>query len=144
MPVTSGELSSEAVDPRRVASGMGYKVLIVEDEPSIVASLEFLMRRSGHETMAVRDGEQALAAVKSFRPDLVLLDVMLPHRDGFQVCQQLRAEGWPDLKIVMLTAKDRDAEIAKGLAAGANTYVTKPFSTHELVDEVMGLLEDER
>jgi DNA-binding response OmpR family regulator len=94
-----------------MASGMGHRIPIVDDEPSIVASLEFLMRRSGHETVAVRDGEQAPGAAKSFRPDLVLLDVMLPHRDGFQVCQQLRAEGWTDLKIVMLTAKLRAARL---------------------------------
>jgi DNA-binding response OmpR family regulator len=78
-----------------------------------------------------------------FQPDLVLLDVMLPHRDGFEVCQQLRADGWTELKIVMLTAKGREAEVAKGLAVGADAYVTKPFSTRELVDAVAQLLEGE-
>jgi DNA-binding response OmpR family regulator len=120
---------------------MGHRILIVDDEPNIVTSLEFLMQRSGHETAVARDGEQALAAVAAFRPDLVLLDVMLPHRDGFEVCQQLRAEGWTGLKIVMLTAKGRDAEAAKGLAVGADAYVTKPFSTRELVNQVASLLE---
>jgi DNA-binding response OmpR family regulator len=122
---------------------MTNRILIVDDEPNIVTSLEFLMRRSGHETAVARDGDQALSAVAEFRPDLVLLDVMLPRRDGFEVCQQLRADGWSDLKIVMLTAKGRDAEVAKGIAVGADSYVTKPFSTRELVDEVARLLEDQ-
>jgi DNA-binding response OmpR family regulator len=120
---------------------MGHRILIIDDEPNIVTSLEFLMRRSGHETMVVLDGDEAIAAVTAFRPDLVLLDVALPHRDGFQVCQQLRADGWTDLKIVMLTAKGREVEMAKGLAVGADAYVTKPFSTRELVDQVANLLQ---
>jgi DNA-binding response OmpR family regulator len=122
---------------------MASKVLIVDDEPNIVTSLEFLMRQRGYETRIARDGNEALAAVESFRPDLVLLDVMLPGRDGFEVCQKLRAEGWGDLKIVMLTAKGRDIEIEKGLALGADAYVTKPFSTGELVARVSELLEGE-
>ena len=108
---------------------MASKVLIVDDEPNIVISLEFLMKQQGYETRVARDGDEALAEVESFRPDLVLLDVMLPRRDGFEVCQKLRADGWTDLKIVMLTAKGRDVEIEKGLALGADAYVTKPFST---------------
>ncbi len=119
---------------------MTHKVLIVDDEPNIVTSLEFLMRRSGHATAVARDGDEALTAVAVFRPDLVLLDVMLPNRDGFEVCQRLRADGWTDLKIIMLTAKGREAEVAKGLAVGADAYVTKPFSTRELVDAVAQLL----
>jgi|SRR5215207_5777003 len=119
---------------------MSHRVLIVDDEPNIVTSLEFLMRRAGHDTAIATDGDQALTAVATFHPHLVLLDVMLPHRDGFQVCQQLRADGWTDLKIVMLTAKGREAEVAKGLAVGADAYVTKPFSTRELVDQVAALL----
>jgi DNA-binding response OmpR family regulator len=121
---------------------MAHKVLIVDDEPNIVTSIEFLMRQRGYETRVARDGEEALAEVEGFRPDLVLLDVMLPRRDGFEVCQKLRAGGWTELKIVMLTAKGRDTEIEKGLALGADAYVTKPFSTAELVTRVAGLLED--
>lgn len=123
---------------------MASKVLIVDDEPNIVTSLEFLMRQHGYETRVARDGEEALAEVESFRPDLVLLDVMLPRRDGFEVCQKLRADGWAELKIVMLTAKGRDTEIEKGLAVGADAYVTKPFSTGELVERVSSLLEGNR
>jgi DNA-binding response OmpR family regulator len=120
------------------------KVLIVDDEPNIVLSLEFLMKQQGYETRVARDGEEALAEVERFRPDLVLLDVMLPRRDGFEVCERLRADGWSDLKILMLTAKGRDVEIEKGLALGADGYVTKPFSTAELVARVADLLEGAR
>jgi DNA-binding response OmpR family regulator len=119
---------------------MASRVLIADDEPNIVISLEFLMKQQGYETRVARDGDEALAEVESFRPDLVLLDVMLPRRNGFEVCQKLRADGWTDLTIVMLTAKGRDIEIEKGLALGADAYVTKPFSTGELVERVAGLL----
>jgi DNA-binding response OmpR family regulator len=120
------------------------KVLIVDDEPNIVLSLDFLMKQQGYETRVARDGDEALAEVERFRPDLVLLDVMLPRRDGFEVCQRLRADGWSDLKILMLTAKGRDVEIEKGLALGADGYVTKPFSTAELVARVADMLEGAR
>ena len=119
---------------------MPHRVLIVDDEPNIVTSVRFLMKKAGFDTSVARDGEAALAEVERFRPDLVLLDAMLPHRDGFEVCQNLRSTGWTDLKIVMLTAKGRETEIAKGLAVGADAYVTKPFSTRELVDLVNRLL----
>ncbi len=119
---------------------MASKVLIVDDEPNIVLSLEFLMQQQGYETCVARDGDEALAEVERFRPDLVLLDVMLPRRDGFEVCQRLRADGWSDLKILMLTAKGRDVEIEKGLALGADGYVTKPVSTAELVARVADML----
>lgn len=121
---------------------MAVRILIVDDEPNIVVSLEFLMRQKGYETQVARDGDEALAGVESFRPDLVLLDVNMPRRDGFEVCQKLRADGWTELKIVMLTAKGRDIEIEKGLALGADAYVTKPFSTRELVARVADLLGD--
>ena len=121
---------------------MAGRVLIADDEPNIVTSLEFLMRQKGYETSVASDGEEALAQVERFRPDLLLLDVMLPRRDGFEVCQRLRATGWTQLKIVMLTAKGRDIEIEKGMAMGADAYVTKPFSTRELVARVQALLEE--
>jgi DNA-binding response OmpR family regulator len=115
---------------------MPHKVLIVDDEPNIVTSLVFLMKRSGFETSVARDGDEALAEVERFGPDLVLLDVMMPKRDGFEVCQMLRAAGHTQLKIILLTAKGRETEVAKGLAIGADAYVTKPFSTRDLVDLV--------
>ena len=121
---------------------MARKVLIVDDEPNIVTSLTFLMKKSGFETSVARDGEQALAEVERFGPDLVLLDVMMPKYDGYEVCQKLRAAGRTELKIILLTAKGRDAEVAKGLAVGADAYVTKPFSTRDLVEQVTRLLGD--
>jgi len=122
---------------------MPRKVLIVDDEPNIVTSLTFLMKKSGFETSVARDGDEALAEVERYRPDLVLLDVMMPKRDGFEVCQMLRAAGQTQLKIILLTAKGRETEVAKGLAIGADAYVTKPFSTRELVDQVNRLLAGE-
>jgi two-component system alkaline phosphatase synthesis response regulator PhoP len=121
---------------------MARRVLIVDDEPNIVASLEFLMGRQGYDTLVVDDGDEVLAAVEHFHPDLILLDVMLPRRDGFEVCQQLRAGGHDTVKILMLTAKGRESEAAKGLAVGADAYVTKPFSTRELVARVASLLAE--
>ena len=115
---------------------MASRVLIADDEPNIVISLEFLMKQRGYETRVARDGDEALAEVESFRPDLVLLDVMLPRRNGFEVCQKLRADGWTDLRIVMLTAKGRDVEMSKGIALGADAYVTKPFSTQDLLAQI--------
>jgi len=115
---------------------MPRKVLIVDDEPNIVTSLVFLMKKSGYDTRVARDGDEALAEVERFGPDLMLLDVMMPRRDGFEVCQMLRAAGHTRLKIVLLTAKGRETEVAKGLAIGADAYVTKPFSTRDLVDLV--------
>ena len=119
---------------------MPHKVLIVDDEPNIVTSLTFLMNKGGFETSVARDGDEALAEVERFRPDLVLLDVMMPKRDGFEVAQKLRAAGHAQLKIILLTAKGRETEVAKGLAIGADAYVTKPFSSRELVDLVNRLL----
>ena len=117
------------------------KILIVDDEPNIVASLEFLMRRQGHDVRVANDGDEAVDAVFDFGPDLMLLDVMLPGRSGYEVCETVRADPrCAQLKIVMLTAKGRDVEAAKGMAMGADAYVTKPFSTRELVARVQDML----
>jgi DNA-binding response OmpR family regulator len=120
---------------------MPHKILIVDDEPNIVISLEFLMKKEGFEVAVAGDGEEALACVASFAPDLVLLDVMMPKKSGFEVCEALRADpAQTRLKIVMLTAKGRDTEVAKGTALGADAYVTKPFSTKDLVAQVKEML----
>ncbi len=120
---------------------MGKKVLIVDDEPNIVISLEFLMKREGFEVSIARDGEEALHKVGESRPDLMLLDVMMPKKSGYEVCQQLRSDpAHAGIKIIMLTAKGRDTEVAKGLDLGADAYMTKPFSTKELVVQVKSLL----
>jgi len=120
---------------------MAKKILIADDEANIVLSLEFLMRQAGYEVRSAPDGEQAVKALAAFKPDLVLLDVMLPLRDGFEVCQTIRED--PELKrmkIVMLTAKGREVEVAKGLALGADLYITKPFATRDLLASVRQLL----
>ncbi|WP_424859032.1 MULTISPECIES: response regulator transcription factor [unclassified Tepidimonas] len=124
---------------------MSKRVLIVDDEPNILISLEFLMKREGYEVQVARDGEAGWEAACTWRPDLVLLDVMMPRKSGFDVCQAIRAdERLAGMRIVMLTAKGRDTDVAKGLALGADAYLTKPFSTHELVQRVRELLEDAR
>ena len=120
---------------------MSKKVLIVDDEPNIVISLEFLMKKEGFEVAVAVDGDEALAKAASFRPDLILLDVMMPKKSGFEVCEALRADAANEtMKIVMLTAKGRETEVAKGLAIGADAYVTKPFSTKDLAVRVKGML----
>ena len=120
---------------------MSKRVLIVDDEPNIVTSLEFLLSRAGYELRVVRDGEAAINAMDEFQPDLVLLDVMMPVRNGFEVCQMIRENAaWQKVKVVMLTAKGRDTEVSKGLALGADAYVRKPFSTKALLECVKGLL----
>jgi DNA-binding response OmpR family regulator len=119
---------------------MAKRVLIADDEPNIVMSLEFLMERNGYEVQIARNGEEALAAVGTFNPDLILLDVMMPLRSGFEVCQKIRENpDWQTIKIIMLTAKGREIEVAKGIALGANAYITKPFSTKELLEQVYAL-----
>ena len=120
---------------------MTHKILIVDDEPNIVISLEFLMRREGFEVGVARDGEEALMRIRDERPDLVLLDVMMPKINGFEVCESVRADPTlAGIRILMLTAKGREAEVAKGLALGADAYVAKPFSTRDLVQRVKSLL----
>ena len=118
------------------------KILVAEDEPSIVISLEFLLRGAGHEVTVARNGSDALALAGKLRPDLVVLDVMLPVVDGFEVCRRIRANSATrDTRILMLTARGRQSEMDKGLAAGADAYLTKPFATRELVETVAGLLK---
>ncbi len=120
---------------------MTHRVLIADDEPNIVISLEFLMKREGYEVSVARDGQAALDAIVRDRPDLVLLDVMMPGKSGFEVCQAVRAdESLATVKILMLTAKGRDTDLAKGTALGADAYMTKPFSTKELAARVRELL----
>ena len=124
---------------------MQPRILIVDDEPNIVISLEYLMKREGWETAVAADGEAALAALERGRPELVILDVMLPRMNGFEVCRRIRADPrWRGLRILMLTAKGRDTEVEKGLGLGADAYVTKPFSTKDLVARIRELLPSAR
>ena len=121
------------------------KILIADDEPNIVISLEFLLQREGYAVSVARDGQQALDAIAREAPDLVLLDVMMPIKSGFEVCASVRAN--PALaytRILMLSAKGRDTDLAKGMALGADAYMTKPFATRELVAKVADMLAQVR
>ena len=121
---------------------MAKSILIADDEPNIVTALEFLLERAGYATRVARNGEEALAAIAAEPPDLVLLDIMMPVKSGYEVCRRIREQAdWRHIKVVMLSAKGRDAEVTKGLAMGADLYVTKPFSTRELLGEIKALLD---
>lgn len=120
---------------------MAKKILIADDEANIVIALEFLLQKSGYEVKVVTDGEEVLRQLKSFAPDLVLLDVMMPQVSGYEVCQRMRSSPeWRHIKIVMLSAKGREVEVSKGMSLGADLYVTKPFSNIELVATINDLL----
>jgi DNA-binding response OmpR family regulator len=120
---------------------MAKKILIADDEPNIVVSLEFLMKQKGYVVRVVTSGEDALKAVGDFGPDLILLDVMMPRLSGYDVCQKVRENpAWAGIRIIMLSAKGRDVEVNKGLSVGADAYVTKPFSTKDLIAQVARML----
>jgi DNA-binding response OmpR family regulator len=118
------------------------KVLIADDEPNVVTSLEFLMKGCDYEVRVARDGEEAMRLAQDFRPDLLLLDVMMPVCDGLEVCRRIRADpATRAIRIVILTAHGRETDVARGLALGADAYITKPFSNKELVAKVRSLLQ---
>jgi DNA-binding response OmpR family regulator len=121
---------------------MPKKVLIVDDEPGIIVALQFLMEQNGYATMVAFSGEEAMEAVAKHHPDLMLLDIMLPVVDGFEVCQRVRENpNWNNIRIVLVTALGNEANVTKGLDLGADAYVTKPFSNADLVAKVKELLE---
>ena len=123
---------------------MNKRILIADDEPNIVAAIEFLLTQSGYEVQVARNGEEALKLVEACVPDLVLLDVMMPKKSGYEVCTRIRERvDWRHIKVVMLSAKGREAEVNRGLAIGADLYMTKPFSTRELLAKIKGLLAQE-
>jgi DNA-binding response OmpR family regulator len=120
---------------------MAEKILIVDDETNIVISLEFLLKQAGYAIEIARNGEEALEKVGSFQPDLILLDVMMPKINGFEVSRRIRENSdWHAIKIVMLTAKGREVEVTKGMSLGADAYVIKPFSTKELMATIGQIL----
>ena len=119
-------------------------ILIADDEPNIVAAIEYLLGQSGYAVQVANNGEDALELIEAFVPDLVLLDVMMPKRSGYEVCTRIRERAdWRHIKIVMLSAKGREAEVNKGMSMGADLYVTKPFSTRELMGKIKELLGDD-
>jgi len=121
---------------------MAKNVLIVDDEPNIVLSLKFLITQEGYEVRTATNGEEALRALAERVPDLVLLDVMMPKPDGFEICQTIRATPeWREIPVIMLTAKGREVEKQKGFAMGADDYITKPFATKDLVAKVQAILQ---
>jgi len=121
---------------------MAKEILIVDDEPNVVVPIQFLMEQQGYKVMIAGRGENALDLIYQYKPDLVLLDIMLPGIDGYEVCEIVRLNPkYRKVKIIFLTAKGREVEIAKGLALGADAYITKPYSNAELVAAVKELLE---
>ncbi len=120
---------------------MGQRILIADDEANIVVSLEYMMKRAGYEVLIARDGREALGMIERERPDLVLLDAMMPGMSGFDVCQAVRAsEALRDTRILMITAKGRETDLARGMGVGVDAYLTKPFSTRLLLGKVQELL----
>lgn len=120
---------------------MSTKILIVDDEPNILMSLDFLFRKNNFAVFVARDGEEAIEIMNQEFPEVMILDIMMPGIDGYQVCQYVRNhEQLRDMKIIFLSAKSQKDDIKKGLSLGANLYVTKPFSTKNLLKEVQDLL----
>jgi len=118
------------------------KILAVDDEPNILMSIEFILEMEGYEVHTARDGEEALEVAERVRPDLILLDVNMPWKDGYEVCRILRErKDSSGTKVVMLTAKGQTLEKKKGLEVGADEYVTKPFSAEDLLKKIRTMLE---
>jgi DNA-binding response OmpR family regulator len=121
---------------------MPKEILIVDDEPNVIVPVQFLMEQQGYRVMTAERGEDALDLIYHYKPDLVILDIMLPGIDGYEICEIVRLNpNYRNIKIIFLTAKGRETEIAKGLALGADAYITKPYSNAELVAKVKELLE---
>jgi DNA-binding response OmpR family regulator len=120
---------------------MSKKILIADDEPNIIVPLQFLMKQNGYDVHVAISGEQAIELIETHKPDLILLDIMLPKMNGFEVCQIIRER--PEhqhTKIIFITAMGRDVDIAKGIALGADAFITKPFSNSNVVEKVKKLL----
>ena len=122
---------------------MAKNILIVDDESHAVVPIQFLMEQQGYRVMVAERGEDALDMIYQYKPDLVLLDILLPDIDGFEVCEIVRLNpDYRNIKIIFLTALDRESEIARGLALGADAYITKPYSNAELIGKVKEILEE--
>lgn len=120
------------------------KILIVDDEPAILMSLDFLMKKEGFNVFIARDGEEALTIVKAEIPDLIVLDIMMPNVDGYEVCRFVKnTEAFKSIKVIFLSAKTSNSDIEKGYALGTDGYVVKPFSTKDLVKQVKQMINNE-
>jgi len=117
------------------------KILVVDDEPFICRSLTFVLKKGNFDVIEARDGEEALEAIRTHKPDLVFLDVMMPKVNGFEVTQQIRSDAaFDDVKIILLTAKGQECDREVGRQAGANDYLTKPFSPTKILDRARQIL----
>ena len=118
-------------------------VLIVDDEISILVPLKFLLEKNNYGVALAQSGKDAFDKIKASKPDLILLDIMLPDLDGYEIFQMIREnKAWDDIKVIFLTAKNRDVDVAKGLNLGVDAYITKPFSNAEILEKVQALLEN--
>lgn len=140
LPLWGGAVGREA--PHRIMANDTARILVVDDDPYILMSLEFLMKKSGFEVLVARNGTEALQLINEHRPDVVLLDIMMPDVDGYEICTHIRQQAaLAATKVVFLSAKSGDADIRKGLELGASLYITKPFSTRKLVSQIKELVD---
>ena len=117
------------------------KILIVDDEPYITKVLEFILKKGLYEVHIARDGSTGLRMIRELHPDMVFLDIMMPEKDGFEICREIRMDpGFNDTYIILLTAKGQDIDREKGLSVGANEYLTKPFSPSRILEKVNSIL----
>jgi len=120
----------------------GKKILVVDDEPNVIKSLNFVLSRAGYEVSSAENGEDGLAKIRQLKPNLVFLDVMMPKKNGYEVCQEVKKDAsLRDIRVIMLTAKGQEADREQGLVAGADEFMTKPFSPIAVIDKVRELLE---
>ncbi len=120
---------------------MSHKVLVVDDDPYILMSLEFLMKKSGYDVLIARNGTEAIQHIRAEMPDLILLDIMMPDVDGYEICAMVKQDNTlKHIKVIFLSAKTTEQAIEKGLSYGADKYITKPFNTKQLVAEVKNML----
>lgn len=126
-----------------MSSKKKLRVLVVDDEPSILMPLEFLMRKSGFQVFIARNGTEAIESIDKELPEVVVLDIMMPDVDGYEVCRHIRrSEEMKDAKVIFLSAKTKDTDIRKGYEAGADLYIPKPFSTRFLMERIKELTKN--
>ena len=119
----------------------GKKILVVDDEPHVIKSLTFVLTKAGYDVSSAENGEDGLAKIRQLKPNLVFLDVMMPRKNGYEVCQEVKKDsGLRDVRVIMLTAKGQEADREEGLNVGADEFMTKPFSPMGIVEKVKELL----